>query len=255
MSHHSPESSPSSATPPSAAPRFVTPMASGRFRRRPSLFGKRPRRPVLKCPGRTDPGVRGLEIWRRAVAAGWTVLALALLLLLPSGPALATVPEEAEPGCDVGFLFHAEDGSRLPAPVLATDVQLQVTGMIVRARVVQRFANPHDRWLEGVYAFPLPETAAVDGLRMVIGERVIEGQIHEKEQARQVYEQAKRQGRPSRRLPSPSPGRSAARRGGRRWKALTGPSPSVRPVRSAARSSLATRWMSRSSKPITPTAS
>lgn len=194
---HSPEpceSSVSSVSSRSTPPRAATPAASDKDRRPVSLFGKRPRRPVLECPRRADPGVRGLEIWRRAVAAGWTVLALALLLLPPPLPAQATGPEEAEPGCDVGLLFRAQDGSRLPAPVLETDVQLQVTGLIVRARVVQRFANPHDRWLEGVYAFPLPETAAVDGLRMVIGERVIEGQIHEKEQARQVYEQAKRQG-------------------------------------------------------------
>jgi Ca-activated chloride channel family protein len=45
-----------------------------------------------------------------------------------------------------------------------------------------------------VYVFPLPETAAVDRLRMVVGERVIEGQVREKEEARQVYETARREG-------------------------------------------------------------
>lgn len=106
--------------------------------------------------------------------------------------AVATTPSESvEP---TGLLFQTADGGRLRAPVLATDVRLRVTGMIVRARVTQRFANPHGEWMEGLYTFPLPETAAVDGLRMIIGDRVIEGQIHEKEEARQVYETAKRQG-------------------------------------------------------------
>ena len=38
--------------------------------------------------------------------------------------------------------------------------------------------------------FPLPETAAVDHLRMKVGERIIEGQIKEKAEAKKVYEQA-----------------------------------------------------------------
>ena len=67
---------------------------------------------------------------------------------------------------------------------------------------------PHDRhagssptrarkedWLEGVYVFPLPETAAVDQLRMKVGERIIEGQIKERAEAKRRYEQAKQEGK------------------------------------------------------------
>ena len=43
--------------------------------------------------------------------------------------------------------------------------------------------------------FPLPEKAAVDHLRMQIGERVIEGQIKERSEARRTYEAAKAEGR------------------------------------------------------------
>ena len=43
--------------------------------------------------------------------------------------------------------------------------------------------------------FPLPEKAAVDHLRMQIGERVIEGQIKERGEARRTYEAAKTEGR------------------------------------------------------------
>jgi Ca-activated chloride channel family protein len=160
--------------------------------------GRGPRRPRLDNPGAADPGVRGLALWRRAVAARWTILVLALLASIPAlDPAAATVPAPAQGGPPTeptGLLFHTADGELLPAPMLDTDVRLRVTGMIVRARVTQRFANPHEDWMEGIYVFPLPETAAVDGLRMIIGDRVIEGQIHEKEEARQVYETAKRQG-------------------------------------------------------------
>lgn len=91
----------------------------------------------------------------------------------------------------------SQPGRFLPAPTLKTDVRISVTGLIARATVSQEFLNPgleKDAWAEGIYVFPLPETAAVDHLRMKIGERTIEGQIKEKAEAKKVYEQAKQEG-------------------------------------------------------------
>lgn len=81
------------------------------------------------------------------------------------------------------------------APSLETEVNIEVTGPIVRATLIQTFTNPGKDWAHGTYGFPLPETAAVDRLRMVIGERVIEGEIKEKEEARQIFENAKQSGK------------------------------------------------------------
>ena len=47
----------------------------------------------------------------------------------------------------------------LRAPAVRTDVDIRVTGFILRAEVSQRFENATDAWLEGVYVFPLPENA------------------------------------------------------------------------------------------------
>jgi Ca-activated chloride channel family protein len=69
-----------------------------------------------------------------------------------------------------------------------------VTGIVARTRVRQEFTNPGSAWTEGVYVFPLPEDAAVDHLRMWIGERVVEGVIKEKAAAKAQYEEAKRAG-------------------------------------------------------------
>ena len=66
--------------------------------------------------------------------------------------------------------------------------------MIVRAKVKQSFCNPTDEWKEGVYVFPLPETAAVDHMRMHIGERIVEGQIKEKSKAKKQYKAARKAG-------------------------------------------------------------
>jgi Ca-activated chloride channel family protein len=93
------------------------------------------------------------------------------------------------------WLRGAGDEAYGPAPTLHTQVDMSVTGMLARVRVRQRFHNPGARWAEGIYVFPLPEHAAVDRLRMRIGERVIEGRIQERRQARKAYEQARRSGR------------------------------------------------------------
>ena len=66
---------------------------------------------------------------------------------------------------------------------------------MARATVRQSFRNPHADWFEGIYSFPLPENAAVDHLRMRIGERVVEGEIRERQAAKASYEQAKTEGR------------------------------------------------------------
>ncbi len=82
----------------------------------------------------------------------------------------------------------------ISAPLLHTTVTMTVSGLIVRTTVSQQFSNPSDEWVEGVYVFPLPDQAAVDHLRMRIGERIIEGQIQERAQAKKTYAKAKAKG-------------------------------------------------------------
>ena len=86
-------------------------------------------------------------------------------------------------------------GGGFSAPILHTDVEINVSGVALRAVVKQRFMNPSEDWVEGVYRFPLPTGAAVNGLRMKIGDRVIVGEIHERQQAERRYQQAKQTGR------------------------------------------------------------
>ncbi len=81
------------------------------------------------------------------------------------------------------------------ALTLKTDVSMTVSGMVVRTKLVQQFKNESEEWLEGIYVFPLPETAAVDHMKLRIGERTIEGKIKERKEAKKIYTQAKRQGK------------------------------------------------------------
>lgn len=136
-------------------------------------------------------------------------VALLAAMLIAAAPLRAATPEHssarpAEPSAtltldDVGagslLLRTPEPGKYVPAPTVATDVEMQIGGMVARVRVTQRFENPGDDWVEGVYVFPLPENAAVDRMRMRIGERVIEGRIKERAEAKKIYEKAKKSGK------------------------------------------------------------
>ena len=78
---------------------------------------------------------------------------------------------------------------------MQTDVDYEITGAIARAKIKQQFVNNSSMWAEGIYVFPLPEKAAVDHFRMLIGERIIEGQVKERITAKKIYERAKSDGK------------------------------------------------------------
>jgi Ca-activated chloride channel family protein len=94
------------------------------------------------------------------------------------------------------LLWRAAGADRfVPAPVLSTSVEMRVTGVIARASVRQEFSNPSETFAEGIYVFPLPQDAAVDHLRMQVGDRIIEGVIQERAVAKATYEAAKQEGK------------------------------------------------------------
>ena len=93
------------------------------------------------------------------------------------------------------LLLASGDGRYRRAPNQATEVEIVVRGLLTEATVTQRFSNPGDDWVEGVYVFPLPPKTAVHALRLKVGDRIIEGQVQEKAQAKRTYETAKRQGK------------------------------------------------------------
>jgi Ca-activated chloride channel homolog len=112
-------------------------------------------------------------------------------LISRAEPDLITSPEQLQSG---GLLFRLQHGY-VVATKLNTDVNIEASGLVARVSVKQAFRNSGQQWVEGVYVFPLPENAAVDRMRLHIGERFIEGEIREKEQARKEYDQAKKAGK------------------------------------------------------------
>ncbi|MBI3528102.1 MAG: marine proteobacterial sortase target protein [Betaproteobacteria bacterium] len=118
-------------------------------------------------------------------------------VLASAEPDQAAGPPTEKPGEQTSgsFLVRVRPSGRLiRSPALSTDVKISVSGMVARAVVAQQFKNDSPDWIEGVYVFPLPENAAVDRLRMQVGDRQIEGQIRERAQARAEYEAARDRG-------------------------------------------------------------
>ncbi|MFL5351482.1 VIT and vWA domain-containing protein [Archangium sp.] len=76
-----------------------------------------------------------------------------------------------------------------------TEVDAEVSGFLASVTVTQAFENPYAEPLEALYAFPLPEKAAVDAMELVVGQRVIRGVIKTREQARDTYERARAEGK------------------------------------------------------------
>ncbi|MBI4851005.1 MAG: VWA domain-containing protein [Acidobacteria bacterium] len=87
------------------------------------------------------------------------------------------------------------EGRRIGYCALAhTDVKATITGFTSYVKVTQHFVNTSNEKIEALYTFPLPQNAAIDGLTMIVGNRVIKGEIKERQEAKATYEQARREG-------------------------------------------------------------
>ncbi|MCP3474911.1 marine proteobacterial sortase target protein [Bradyrhizobium sp. CCGUVB1N3] len=133
------------------------------------------------------------------LAQGVAVILIAFVALLVSFvPSWSATPEQAsllQPGeARSGTLFLKDDGATTEAVRLGIDVDITVSGPTLRARVTQVFRNPTKDWVEATYVYPMAANGAVDTLKMVVGDRVIVGDIKERQQARVIYEQARRDG-------------------------------------------------------------
>jgi len=93
------------------------------------------------------------------------------------------------------FFIQSESADVEQFPLLSTMSDVNIVGVIADVRVTQTYKNDGQTAIEATYVFPGSTRAAVYGMKMTIGERVIEAQIKEKQQARQEYQQAKEEGK------------------------------------------------------------
>lgn len=120
-----------------------------------------------------------------------SLVTLSAVILWPSQPAVS-----AAPGDTAGSLgIIGKDGSvNGSCPLRHTEVRAAVSGFLARVTVTQTFGNPSFQKIEAVYAFPVPENAAVDDMTIQVGSRTVRGVIRKREEARAIYEKAKQTG-------------------------------------------------------------
>lgn len=80
-------------------------------------------------------------------------------------------------------------------PLERLDVRATITGLVGRVVLTTGFVNTHDTALEATYVFPLPDRAAVTGMKMTAGDRTVEAELQERAAARQAYDDAIAAGR------------------------------------------------------------
>ncbi|UPW16929.1 marine proteobacterial sortase target protein [Agarivorans sp. TSD2052] len=141
--------------------------------------------------------VRTATHFCHSVSVGGAIIVLWAAFMSPSqaaeqGDKQAAERDEIRQGSLVFIDANGQRQQRLP---LHTDVEMTVSGLTNRVTLSQTFVNQSQDWVNGTYMFPLPNQAAVDQMQLIIGEREIEGQIQEKQQAKRTFDTAKREGK------------------------------------------------------------
>jgi hypothetical protein len=159
-----------------------------------------PRRPVPRGAGGWAAPV--LTLMRRALVNRYSPVAAALVIVVALVAVLTPSPRGSVRAAQ--GIIQVPDGGRLdaldhqgtligPCPLRHTDVSAEISGFLSRVTLRQTYHNVYKTKIEAVYTFPMSHRGAVDRMTMTIGDRVVVGEIKERQLARQIYEQARQQ--------------------------------------------------------------
>ena len=126
--------------------------------------------------------------------AAWYSLLAGLVLL--SSLARAQDGNDAPAKAESPYFFVQGAQPGVDAlPLKSTDVQVNISGVIADVVVTQRYKNEGAVPIEAKYLFPGSTRAAVNGMNVRVGDRLITAQIREKRQAQVEYNAAKAEGK------------------------------------------------------------
>jgi Ca-activated chloride channel homolog len=92
------------------------------------------------------------------------------------------------------FYVEGREAGEESFPLKSTAVDAVITGVIADVRVTQEYANMGAGPINARYIFPASTRAAVHGMRMTVGDEVIEAQIKERQAAKKTFTEAKAAG-------------------------------------------------------------
>jgi Ca-activated chloride channel family protein len=130
------------------------------------------------------------------LAPGLTVITLvACALVAPLDVAAQEAPSPADKTLSPYFFVDGGDPAVDRLPLKDTRVEVAITGVIADVTVRQVYENHGSRPIHARYVFPASTRAAVYAMTMTVGDVRIVARIKEREQARQAFDAAKREGR------------------------------------------------------------
>jgi len=125
----------------------------------------------------------------------WMALVAALFVGFAGGRADAQ-PGDREDRTESPYFFVAGgDPDTDCLPLESTTARVTIAGVLADVVVTQVYKNDGKKPLEAIYIFPASTRAAVYGMKMTIGKRVIEAKIKKRDEARREYEQARDAGK------------------------------------------------------------
>ncbi|PTX62324.1 Ca-activated chloride channel family protein [Kordia periserrulae] len=90
-------------------------------------------------------------------------------------------------------------------PLKSTKANVKISGNIAHVHIAQTYQNTGNTPIEAKYLFPLSTQAAVHKMQMTIGNRTINAQIFEKQEAQRVYDKALKAGKRAAKLDQQRP--------------------------------------------------
>jgi Ca-activated chloride channel family protein len=124
------------------------------------------------------------------------ILVALVVSMLPWGEAPARPYETSDDRTLSPYFFVRSDDPALDRlPLKSTSASVRISGVIADVLVSQIYKNEGKKPIEALYVFPASTRAAVYGMRMTIGKRVIEAKIKKRDEARRDYEKARNQGK------------------------------------------------------------
>ena len=108
----------------------------------------------------------------------------------------SSLPKSTEDKTFSPYMFvKSNDPTVDQLPLKSNHVLINIAGVIAHVQVRQTYVNQGERPIEAVYVFPGSTRAAVHSMVMQVGNRKIKAQIKEKQKAREIYEEAKSEGK------------------------------------------------------------
>src|SRR5262245_28871442 len=123
--------------------------------------------------------------------AAFVAFAVAIPVVAAAQPAAPSADRSLSPY----FVVEGAAPGVETLPLESTRAEVHIAGVISDVTVRQTYRNDGERAISARYVFPASTRAAVYGLKMTLGTRVIEAKIKEREEAKREYIEAKRAGK------------------------------------------------------------